>query len=405
MNEQSKIWTVSEINRLVREVLEHTFYPFRIRGEMSNLTVHRSGHVYFSLKDNRCQIRCVFFRAASIARELKLVDGMQVEVDGRVTLYEVRGTCQIQVNNIHPVGTGELQKKFEKLKAKLQQEGLFDVARKRAIPKFPESVGVVTSTQGAAIRDFCQVLERRFADMSIKIYPASVQGEKAAAEIAAGISFFNRTSECNVIVLTRGGGSLEDLQPFNEETVARSVAASNIPIISAVGHETDYTICDFSADLRAPTPSAAAELVVQEKSRLRERVVNSRNRLTRAIRLRVSEWRRRLERSVGSPPLRAPASQLRESQQRVDEAAMKIQYAMERKATASQKQLEQLQGQLQSLNPSRVLKRGYSILLDNTGKTVKNTQSVRMNQELQGILAKGELCLTVKNKKEKNCLD
>ncbi len=400
MDGATKIWTVSEVNRLIKEVLDQTFYPFRVRGEVSNLTIHRSGHVYFSLKDKRCQISAVFFRAASIARDLKLRNGMEVDVDGRVSVYEVRGTCQILVNRILPLGTGDLQKQFEELKTKLQNEGLFDPARKREIPQFPATVGVITSTQGAAIRDFCQILERRFADMHVRIYPAAVQGENAAREIAAGINFFNQNRNCEVIVLTRGGGSLEDLWPFNEELVARTVAASKIPVISAVGHETDYTISDFVADLRVPTPSAAAELVVQEKSRLRERVVNARDRITRAIRLSMSEWRRRLEKARSARALSEPSSQIRQLQQRIDEAGMKMQYAVEKKVEGNSRQLQSLNGRLQALSPRRVMQRGYSILLDARGKAVTDSRTATLDQELKAVLARGGMQVKVTSKSD-----
>lgn len=391
MNESEKVWTVSEINRLIKEILDQTFYPFRIRGEISNLTIHRSGHVYFSLKDKSSQLSAVYFRAASIARDLELKNGMAIEVDGRVTVYEVRGTCQVIVNRITPQGTGELQKQFEELKQKLRDQGLFDQSRKRPIPRFPRRVGVVTSLQGAAIRDFCRILDRRFADLHIRIYPAAVQGGQAAGQIAAGIGFFNHDKSCDVIVLTRGGGSLEDLWPFNQEEVARAIAGSAIPVISAVGHEIDYTISDFVADLRVPTPSAAAELVVQEKSRLREQVTGGRDRIIRAFRLQISELRRRLERASRAAALRDPRNRVQRWQQKVDELTSRIQLMTERKTSDYNRRLETLQGRLQALSPRQVLERGYAIVMDDQGKTVKQATAVRPNQELQTILASGRL--------------
>ncbi len=395
MSETNKTWTVSEVNRLIKEVLDQTFYPFRVRGEVSNLTIHRSGHVYFSLKDARSQIAAVFFRGASAALELGLKNGLEVDVDGRVSVYEVRGTCQILVSQIIPLGTGELRRRFEELKEKLQSEGLFDSRRKRPIPQFPRAVGVITSTQGAAIRDFCHILERRFADLHVRIFPAAVQGEKAAREIAAGIEFFNRSGDCDVIVITRGGGSLEDLWPFNEEMVARTVAASNLPVISAVGHEIDYTICDFVADLRVPTPSAAAELVVQEKSRLREQVAGARDRIVRAARLQFSEWRRRLERAAGADALREPINLVRQMQQRIDEAGMRMQHAVDNTISQNRRQLQWLNGRLQALSPQQVLERGYAVLTDQQGHTIKDTAKASLRQSLLATLAKGRLELTV----------
>ncbi len=393
--EPGKIWTVSQVNRLVREVLEQSFYPFRVRGEVSNLTIHRSGHVYFTLKDAKCQIGAVFFRAASTVRDLKLAEGMQVDVDGRVTVYEVRGICQIVVNRILPLGTGDLRRQFEELKEKLRAEGLFDESRKRPIPQFPRQVAVVTSPQGAAIRDFCQILQRRFADMHVRIYPAAVQGENAAREIARTLALCNRHADCDVIVVTRGGGSLEDLWPFNQEELARAVAASKIPVISAVGHEIDYTICDFVADLRAPTPSAAAELVVQEKSRLRERVVNVRNRLTQALRLILEQRRRRLERAAANPVLRQPINRIRELQQNIDEAMLKLRYTVEKNTADGRNRLERLRGRLHALSPQHVLQRGYAVLLDQDGNAIRAAAQTRIAQELRAILAHGELGVAV----------
>ncbi len=396
----NKTWTVSEINRLIKEVLDQTFYPFRVRGEISNLIIHRSGHVYFSLKDSRCQLSAVYFRAAAEVREMQLRNGMEVDIDGRVTVYEVRGTCQILVNRILPLGAGVLQKKLEELKEKLRAEGLFDETRKRQIPKFPAAVGVITSTQGAAIRDFCQILNRRFADLRVRIYPAAVQGENAAEEISKGIKFFNHHQNCDVIVLTRGGGSLEDLWPFNEEIVARNIAASNIPVISAIGHEVDYTISDFVADLRVPTPSAAAELVVQEKSRLREQVTNARQRLSRAARLNFSEWRRRLEKASSAAALRQPVNMIRQFQQRVDECVLKMQYSAEKKTEKEKRSLQSLEQRLRALSPEEVLQRGYSILLDSRGKCLKNSRNAHISQELTAILARGKMQVQVTGKTE-----
>ena len=239
-NESShKVWRVSELNRVVRELLEQTFYPFWVRGEVSNLTIHRSGHVYFSLKDERSQVSVVFFRGAATARQMQLRNGLAVDVWGRLTVYEPRGQYQLVVDRLRSRGVGVLQQRFEQLKQKLRDEGLFDPERKRPIPPFPRCIGVVTSPDGAAIRDFLHVLGRRFGDLHVRIVPAAVQGERAAAQISTAVELLNQTQACDVIVLTRGGGSLEDLWPFNEEQVARAVAQSTIPVISAVGHEID----------------------------------------------------------------------------------------------------------------------------------------------------------------------
>ncbi len=398
MNHGEKIWTVSELNRLVKEVLEQTFYPFRLRGEVSNLTIHRSGHVYFTLKDSRSQVSAVFFRGAVEARRLGLKEGMALEVRGRLSVYEPRGTYQIIVDRLNPLGEGDLQAKFEELKAKLRAEGLFDESRKRPIPKFPKCVGVVTSTQGAAIQDFCQILGRRFADMHVRIYPAAVQGEKAAAEIEAGLRFFNRKQCCDVIVVTRGGGSLEDLWPFNEERVARAIAAIDIPVVSAVGHEVDYTISDFAADLRVPTPSSAAELVVGEKSQLRERVGGLAARLQRSMRVRMQELRRRQERAADHYVFRELRTRVPLHVQRIDELTARMRRTAASGIERSKSRLEAFRQRLKALDPTRILARGYAVLTGPRGVVLKSSAQVMRGDPVAAVLSEGRLELTVEKK-------
>jgi exodeoxyribonuclease VII large subunit len=392
----ARIWTVSEINRLVKDVLEQTFYPFWLQGEVSNCTIHRSGHVYFTLKDAASQVAAVFFRGAPQARQAGLRDGLLVEVHGRLGVYEPRGQYQLIIDQVRPQGVGLLQQRFEELKKKLREEGLFDPERKRPIPGLPRCVGLVTSPSGAALRDFIQVVHRRFASLHVRVYPAAVQGEKAAAEVVAGIRFFNEIRGCDVIVVTRGGGSLEDLWPFNEETVARAVAASAIPVISAVGHEVDYTICDFAADLRAPTPSAAAELVVARKAELQERLGHLRQRLAGALQLRLSQWRRRLERAARSPVFAEPRHVVRTAQQRVDELALRAGRALVQTAALARSRLERAAGTLQALNPRAVLSRGYAVLLDaRSGRAVTTAEATPLGSRLRALLERGELDLLV----------
>ncbi len=401
MSQDSKIWTVSEVNRLVRDVLEQTFYPFWVQGEVSNLTIHRSGHVYFTMKDPGTQLAAVFFRGADAVRRLKLSEGMKVEIHGRLSVYEPRGSYQIIVDQMRTLGKGDLQQRFEELKEKLRAEGLFDEDRKRPVPALPRCIGVVTSPEGAAIRDFLQILARRFANVNVRIYPAAVQGETAARQIAAGIEFFNHRSPVDVIVVTRGGGSLEDLWPFNEEQVARAVAASSIPIISAVGHEVDFTICDFAADLRVPTPSAAAELVIGKKVELCSRIDNCRDRLRATMRLRWSELRRRVERAAGSYVFREPRNLIRSYQQRIDELSTRLNHCLVQRVQLRKSKLDRLAAQLQALSPRRVLERGYSILMT-TGETktiVTDADARRPGDRLRAILAKGALELVVETVK------
>jgi exodeoxyribonuclease VII large subunit len=340
----------------------------------------------------------VFFRGADQARAAGLTEGMKIEVLGRLTVYEPRGAYQLVVSQLRARGKGDLQRKFEELKAKLREEGLFDEDRKRPVPGLPRCIGVVTSPQGAAIRDFLQILDRRFANVQVRIYPAAVQGEGAAAQIAAGVAFFNRHRACDVIVVTRGGGSLEDLWPFNEEIVARAVAASEIPVISAIGHEVDFTICDFAADLRVPTPSAAAELVIGKKAELVERIQALQQRLRARLQLRLTELRRRVERAAGSYVFREPRNVVRTYQQRLDELSTRIQSQLLHALEIRKGKCERLTAQLNALSPRRVLERGYSILLQRgqvQEAAVTSAAMTAVGEQLRGVLAHGELLLNV----------
>lgn len=395
-SKDAKIWTVSELNRMLKDLLEQTFYPFWIAGEVSNLTLHRSGHVYFTLKDKNSQVAAVFFRGAQTARDIGLKEGQEVEVLGRLTVYEPRGNYQVLVDRIRLKGVGDLQKRFEELKAKLRAEGLFDADRKRPIPALPRCIGVVTSPEGAAVRDFLQILGRRFANLRVRIYPAAVQGAGAAPQIVAGIRYLNETLACDVIVVTRGGGSIEDLWAFNEESVARAVAASQIPVISAVGHEVDFTICDFVADLRCPTPSAAAELVIGKKSELLEQVAHLRERLRSRVQLRFSEWRRRVDRAAGSSVFREPAALVRLNQQRLDELALRLSRALDQRHRDAKARLDRLTAKMSVLNPRHVLGRGYAILVDRkTEHALVGADETAIGNRLQALLARGELDLIV----------
>ena len=391
-----KVLSVSELTRIVKDLLEQTFYPFWIEGEVGNLTIHRSGHVYLTLKDAGSQISAVWFRGAAAATQAGLAEGQLVEVLGRLTVYEPRGQYQLTVDRLRLKGVGGLQQKFEELKRRLQAEGLFDAERKRPIPALPRRIGIVTSPNGAALQDFLTVIGRRFASLNIRIVPAAVQGARAAAEIAAGIRLLNESQACDVIVVTRGGGSLEDLWPFNEEIVARAVAASAIPVISAVGHEVDFTICDFVADFRAPTPSAAAELVVARQAELQDKVATLAHRLRQAAGLRLGLWRNRLDRAARSPVFREPLHLVRRHQQRVDELEHRLTRALEMRRQAARARLERTAGKLAALNPKSVLDRGYAILLDRAaGRAVRQTAETAPGARLTGVLAKGELDLLV----------
>ena len=389
-----RVWTVSELNRLVKDLLEQSVEAFWLRGEISDITLHRSGHVYFTLKDARSQLPAVMFRGAETARQLELRTGVEIDVYGRLTVYEPRGAYQVLVQLIRPKGIGDLQKRFEELKARLRAEGLFDEERKRPIPLLPRCVGLVTSPEGAAVRDFLRLLDQRFAGMQVRLVPVPVQGAEAAAQIAAAIQFLNRTQACEVIVVTRGGGSLEDLWAFNEEVVARAVAGSAIPVISAVGHERDFTICDFVADLRAATPSAAA-VVMGAKAEMLERIHLFRGRLRQALELRVSRLQERLQRTLAKRVLHEPAAAVRVYHQRVDEMTARLTAGLRRHAERSHSRVQNLRDRLEALNPRRVLARGYAILLDAEGRALRHARETTPGATLTGLLHGGELDLRV----------
>src|ERR1700680_4422941 len=284
---ERRVWKVRDLVAAVRSHIEREYSDAWVEGEISNFRAPDSGHLYFTLKDGNAQIRGVMFRSAARLLRFRPSDGLQVVVRGRITVYEERGELQISAEYLEPKGAGSLQLAFEQLKAKLETEGLFAADRKKPIPSLPSRIGIVTSAQAAALRDILNVLERRHHSVNVLIYPAQVQGEAASHEVAAGVRFFNQHDNVDIIVIARGGGSAEDLASFNNEALARTIAASDIPVISAVGHETDFTILDFVADLRAPTPSAAAELVTRSRQEVEDHAAALLDRLSRAIRYRL----------------------------------------------------------------------------------------------------------------------
>jgi exodeoxyribonuclease VII large subunit len=326
-----RIYSVSEINALARDVLESSFYDIWVEGEVSNLRSPGSGHCYFTLKDATSQISAVLFRTQALGLRFRLEDGLKVLVRGRISLYEARGAFQINCQWMEPAGRGSLQLAFEQLKRRLAAEGLFDPSRKRPIPALPQCIAVITSPTGAALRDFLHVLDRRYANVRIVIHPVRVQGDGAAAEIAAALRRANRLEGVDVIVVCRGGGSLEDLWPFNEELLARAVLESGIPVISAVGHEIDFTICDFVSDLRAATPSAAAEMVVATKEELRERIASLLSRSHQSIRLIHRDLRERAARLGRSRALLSTRGRLDALFQRLDDHREALRGALRRK--------------------------------------------------------------------------
>jgi exodeoxyribonuclease VII large subunit len=348
------VLTVSELNATVRSLLEEAMGEVWVEGEISNLRRYPSGHTYFTLKDEAAQVAAVLFRGHSLGLRFRPEDGQKVLARGRVGLYEPRGSYQIIVDRLEPAGLGALQAALEQLKTRLQQEGLFDADRKRPLPLLPQRIGVVTSPRGAAIRDFLRVLERRFANLNVIVAPARVQGDGSAAEVVAAIGDLNRLGRLDVIVVTRGGGSLEDLWTFNEEPVARAIAASSVPVISAVGHEIDVTIADLVADLRAPTPSAAAEMVVRSKQELVERIGALRSRLASGMRLRVSDASARLEMAGADRALASMRARLRDRMLQIDDLMARMEGQLNRELLQTRHRLEIL---LHRISPRRLAER------------------------------------------------
>jgi len=350
-----EVFTVSALNREARRLIESSFGLLWIEGEISNLARPSSGHMYLSLKDENAQIRCAMFRQAN--RTLKFVpeNGQQIMARGRVGLYEARGEFQMILEHIELAGEGLLRQRFEELKRKLAAEGLFDAARKKPLPLIPSRIGVITSPSGAAVRDIVSVLGRRFPAVSVLVYPTSVQGERAAREIAQALELADKRDDCDLLILARGGGSLEDLWSFNEEVVARAIAEVSIPVISGVGHEADITIADFVADLRAPTPSGAAEMAVPEQSEWRNAVTALSERLTRATNRHLHTVGARMTGLVHRLGRSHPGIQLRESNQRLDELEARLKRGWGALAAKRQAQLTAILADLRNATPQRQL--------------------------------------------------
>lgn len=357
-----QILTVAELTRQIKSLLERHVGAVWVEGEISNFRAQASGHRYFTLKDESSQIAAVLFRGDALRVKFPLADGLQVVAFGDVSVYEARGQYQIIVRELMPRGLGALQLAFEQLKRTLEAEGLFAPERKRPIPVLPQRIAVITSPTGAAVRDFLNVIRRRFPNLHIVIVPARVQGDGAAQEIAAAVDYVNELHRSgalrfDVLILARGGGGLEDLWAFNEEIVARAVARSAVPTISAIGHEIDFTICDFVADLRAPTPSAAAELVVQKKEEFAALIAEYRSRLGKDLRLRLAELRDRFQRAARSYVFREPANLIRQYQQRVDELGERFDRETEVVLEQLRARLRSASGKLRVLSPRETLRR------------------------------------------------
>ncbi|MGD8536874.1 MAG: exodeoxyribonuclease VII large subunit [Candidatus Aminicenantes bacterium] len=418
-----KIYTVSEVTRMVKTELESAFPLLWVEGEISNFHRHHSGHLYFTLKDETSQLRTVMFRGEARKVPFELKDGLQAVARGRINVYEPRGEYQLIVELLEPKGKGALQLAFEQLKEKLKKEGLFDPALKKKLPVLPKKVGVVTSPRGAAIVDIIRTLERRFARLHILLYPVKVQGEGAAEEIVEGIDYLGSLPGIDVIIVGRGGGSIEDLWAFNEEKVARAIYRCAIPVISAVGHEIDFTIADFVADIRASTPSVAAEMVIEEEESLRERIGNLEKRLVHNQKFVLQEWKHEvfslaqhrafqnmriyllnLEQKVDDLEMKA-WNAMKNRQQKISEDKSRAELMEEKMRNALRGMLQQLQArwetlsvQLHNLSPLNILKKGYALCWKDGGQyLVRQIDEVEKEKEMTVSFFKGEFTCLVKD--------
>ena len=394
--EEKKIFSVTELTRLIRGTLEEKFSNIWVEGEISNMRIPSSGHVYLTLKDESSQLKAVMFRYQNRNLKFELEDGLQVIVFGNISVYEPRGEYQLIIEHMEPKGVGALQLAFEQLKEKLFKEGLFDTKHKKPIPVLPKKIGVITSPTGAVIRDILRVINRRFQNVHILIYPVRVQGEGAGEEIARAIEEMNENEAADVLILARGGGSIEDLWAFNEEIVARAIFKSKIPIISAIGHEIDYTISDFVADLRAPTPSAAAEMVIQSKEELLQRVKTQHDLLFRIVLSRISELRSRVSHLIRSRVFVYPERAINQYQQRVDELFVRIRRRALQNLELKKRDLKNVLGLLDKLSPLAVLARGYSICRKHPSmELIKDASKVKKGERVQVRLSRGEMVCEV----------
>lgn len=389
------IYSVSGLTRDIKDLLETTFPRLWVEGEISNLKQHSSGHLYFTLKDENAQIRCAMWRFQVVNLLFRPEDGLKVVVEADLQVYERGGNYQLIVYQLQPAGIGELQLAFEQMKKRLQNEGLFDESHKKSIPLYPERIGIVTSPTGAALRDIISVITRRYPGIRLIVSPVRVQGEGAADEIATAINEFNKYGQVDVLIVGRGGGSLEDLWAFNEEKVARAIFLSRIPIITAVGHEIDYTIADFVADRRAPTPSAAGEMVVRDSQELAGVLAYYQEKFSSALTQKVESYQERIQNLKKSYAFRRPQDIVYQKMQQLDEQSRKIKLATQYLLKLKTHQLSSLYNRLRSLDPLDVLRRGYSICYKD-GQIVKDIDQLNIDDMVKVKLYKGDFESKVK---------
>jgi len=391
---QQKVITVTELTKYIKDKLENDelLSNLLIAGEISNFHHHGSGHMYFTLKDKKTQINSVMFKSANQHLQFEPEDGMKILATGYVSLYEPRGQYQLYVQSLQPDGIGALHIAFEQLKERLQKEGFFEEEHKQELPKLPQKIGVITSPTGAAVRDILSVIKRRFSGVSILIAPATVQGERAVPTLVDALERLNAREDIDVIIIGRGGGSLEDLWAFNEEELARAIFNSNTPVISAVGHETDYTISDFVADLRAPTPSAAAELVISNQEELARYLNRLNNNLKQSMKQKLKNLRNKVNNLTQRRVLLEPKRQLQDSQQRVDELEARLINKIQSRLDYLQEKFQTQAGKLDSMSPLKVLRRGYSYCQKvGQDQGITSVNEVDPGEELEMVLSDGKI--------------
>jgi exodeoxyribonuclease VII large subunit len=389
----TRVLSVSELNRMAKDVLERSFPLFWVSGEISNMTRAASGHWYFSLKDSSAQVRCVMFRGRNSYLDWQPREGDKVEARAVVTLYEARGDFQLTIEFLQRAGLGALFEAYERLKQKLEAEGLFDPASKKPIPEHPQRIGIVTSPDAAALHDVLTTLRRRMPSIPVVIYPTPVQGKDAALKIAAAIDAASARAECDVLIICRGGGSIEDLWQFNEEIVARAIAACSIPTLSGVGHETDFTIADFAADRRAPTPTAAAEMVTPDRAIMLRQLMQAQQQLARQMAYLLQRRMQQLD--YLAKRLISPLQQTRNKAVHLGQLQLRLNTAIQSRLHRQQQSVLRLQQNLSHLNPASVLNRGYALVHDAEGRLVRSSSQLQVGQQVSMSLAEGAADATI----------
>ena len=385
MQKRTPVYTVSEINRIVKELIrgDPRLRDLWVAGELSNFNHHRSGHMYFTIKDRAAALRCVFFRRENIRCTFRPEDGMELLLYGNVSVYEPGGAYQFYVTEMEPAGMGSLYLAFEQLKKKLEAEGLFSDEHKQPLPLLPRRIGVVTSPTGAALQDILSTLQQRFPFVRIVVAESLVQGEEAPDDIAAALQKLNARGDIELIIVARGGGSLEDLAPFNSEKVARAIFSSPLPVISAVGHETDFTIADFVADLRAATPTAAAALALPRYEELERRVAELRGRAALALQQRLQQEKQLLDYTISARFYRRPGERLKRAEERLARAGQGLRRAALQRLKMKGLQLAALEDKLEGSSPLKLMSRGYSLCRDEEGRVVRSVSALKVGQRLQ----------------------